>query len=138
MFQHELVIRLRHTDAAGVMFFARIFDVAHEAYEAMLESIGHPIPAELSRALHVIPIVRAEADYRTALRMGDRVRVDVIVEKVGSRSFTLRYVLSKSHGNVAGEVKTVHVVVSSETGKAVAMPDDFRGALLGLGGTKSE
>ncbi len=135
MYQYDLVIRLRHTDAAGIMYFARIFDVAHEAYEAMLDSIGQPIPADLARAAFVIPIVHAEADYRTPLRMGDRVRVDVMVEKVSSRSFTLKHVLSKSHGNVAGEVKTVHVIANSETGKAMHIPDALRAGLQGLGAT---
>jgi len=135
MFQHDIVIRLRHTDAAGIMYFARIFDVAHEAYEALLESIGQPIPADLARAQYVIPIVHAEADYRTPLRLGDRVRVDVLIEKIGSRSFTLKYLLAKSHGNVAAEVKTVHIVVSGETGKAMKMPEALRGGLMGLGGT---
>ena len=34
------VVRLHHTDAAGVIFCSRLLELAHEAYEALLDEAG--------------------------------------------------------------------------------------------------
>ena len=132
MFQSEIVVRLQHTDAAGVMFFVRIFELAHVVYEELLESIGEPIPKDMSAARYIIPIVHAEADYRTSLRLGDRVSVEAIVSRLRGRSFTIDYTLTRADGTLAGTVQTVHVVVSPESGRAMTMPDALRSGLEGL------
>lgn len=129
MHTHETVIRLQHTDAAGVMFFLRVFELAHTAYEELLESIGHPIPRDMPGADYIIPIVHTEADYRASLRIGDRVRVEVELTKLRGRSFTCAYRVRQADGAVAATVQTVHVVVDPATGKARTMPADLRAGL---------
>ena len=76
MHSYETVIRLQHTDAAGVVFFARYFELAHLAFEDMLDAIGHPLPSDLANSALILPPVHAEADYKAALRLGDPVHVD--------------------------------------------------------------
>ena len=63
----ETTIRLQHVDGAGVVFFARFFELAHLAYEDLLEVMGFdPVslttladrsgltPAELSSMLLIL------------------------------------------------------------------------------------
>lgn len=135
MHVHETAIRLQHTDAAGVMFFLRIYELAHTAYEELLESIAHPIPRDMTNADYIIPIVHSEADYRASLRLGDRVRVETRLTKLKGRSFTVHYDVRLHDGTLAASVQTVHVVVNPETGRAMTMPDsltDGLGAHLAL------
>ena len=40
MFSHEFNVKLRHTDAAGVAFFASYFTIAHDVYELALTSLA--------------------------------------------------------------------------------------------------
>jgi len=40
MYKYETVIRMRNTDAAGLVFYAEVFVLAHECYESFLEE--HP------------------------------------------------------------------------------------------------
>lgn len=132
MFQTEMTVRLQHTDAAGVMFFVRLFELAHVAYEELLESIGLPIPQDMPGAPYIIPIVHAEADYRTSLRIGDRIVVEAVVSRIRQRSFTVDYEVTRADGTAAGSVQTVHVVVDPRTGRAVTMPDALRDGLATL------
>lgn len=130
MFVSDAVVRLQHTDAAGVMFFPRIYEFAHVAYEELLESIGEAIPQDMPGAAYIIPIVHSEADYRTSLRVGDRVRIEARVMRLRGRSFTMHYTISHpGDGAVAATVQTVHVVVDPTTHKARTMPDGLRDGL---------
>ncbi len=138
---HETVVRLQHTDAAGVMFFPRIFELCHIAYEELLESIGEAIPRDMPGAPYIIPIVHSKADYRAALRIGDRVRIEAGLAKLRGRSFTVAYTLTKrDDGALAGSVQTVHIVVDPATGKAMTMPPRLHEGLEGylIGATAAD
>ena len=124
MFRFETVIRLAHTDAAGIIFYGRLFDLIHFAYEAMLDDIGFPLPTDVAQAPVVLPIVHASADYRSPLRLNDRVDIEVAVEKVGERSFTLGYRVTAGD-QVCVEARTVHVAVSRVDYKAAPLPDEL-------------
>ncbi|MGE0191054.1 MAG: acyl-CoA thioesterase [Planctomycetota bacterium] len=129
MFEMPQVIRLPFTDAAGVVFFARYFDLAHLAFEELFDHLGHRIPAELWRASIGFPLVRSEAEYRRPLVLGDRVAVQVEAERVGRTSFTLRHrFVHAGHGEVA-VVRMTHVAIEVPTRTPVPLPDDLATAL---------
>ena len=127
----ETKVRLQHTDAAGVVFFARYFELAHEAYEHMLDALGHAFPADLGGETILYPIVHAESDYRAMLRLGDDLRIEVTVAEVKSRSFTLTYRFVNPAGDDAAALTTVHVAVDKGTGRSTRLPEDLAAALRG-------
>lgn len=122
-------IRLRHTDAAGLLFFANQFTYMHDAYELLMESIGFPLIQILTEEDFVLPIVHAESDYMRRLAVGDELNIQVKVAAVGTSSFTLSYELLLSDGNVAGRGKTVHVSVDKKTNKKIVLPGALSKAL---------
>ena len=63
-FSEHLVVRLPHTDAAGVIFYPRIFEIEQELFERWLELGGFSIREMLNGRLAPTPIVHCEADYR--------------------------------------------------------------------------
>ncbi len=130
MFTYETIIRLQHVDAAGLIFYARIFDLAHAAYEAFLDEVGHPLPTELAAHPIVLPIAHATADYRAPLRLNDRLRIELWVAAVNVRSFELRYRFLKTDGTLAAGARTIHVAVDSQSGNSIKLPaklaDDLR------------
>lgn len=127
----ETKIRLQHTDAAGVVFFARYFELAHEAYEHLLDGIGQAFPADLGGAPILFPIVHASSDYRAMLRLGDALRIEVTVDEVKSRSFALAYRFVNPAGEDAATLRTVHVAVDKATGRPTQLPADLADALRG-------
>jgi len=132
VYTFQTTIRMQHTDVAGVVFFARVFDLAHLAYEDMLDAVGHTLPADMGRASLILPLIHAETDYRAALRLGDRVRIEVEVREVRSRAFSLGYRFLKEDGSEAATTQTVHAAVDANTGHATALPDDLADALRTL------
>lgn len=124
-------IRMRLTDGAGVVFFARWFEIAHDAYEDFLTERGVPLPSDLARARPVLPIIHAESDYRASISLGDVVTVRVEVEEVRKRAFTLRYSITRHDGTACGALRTVHVAVDRIGGRPVELPEDLRVALGG-------
>jgi 1,4-dihydroxy-2-naphthoyl-CoA hydrolase len=126
----EFPIRMRHTDAAGVMFFAKKIELAHDAYEAYVEAIGSPLPPDMLSQPIILPIVHVSADYRAPLRLNDRVHISVAVEKVGTRSFAMRYDFRAVDGTDLGPAKTVHVAMERDTGHSIRIPEAIRERLL--------
>lgn len=124
----ETVVRLPHTDAAGVVFFARYFDLVHLAFEDFLEALGHPLEPDLFAATVGFPLVHAEADYQRPLRMGDRIAIDVSVASVRPRSFVLSYAVTCDAAPVA-TAQTVHAALDVRTTSRVDLPEDLRSAL---------
>ncbi len=129
MFTFETVVRLQHTDAAGLIFYSRVFDFAHAAYEAFLDEIGNPLPTALAAHPVVLPIAHATADYRAPLRLNDPLQIELWVETVSTRSFELRYRFLKEDGTLAAGVRTIHVAVDSESGHSTRLPDRLAEAL---------
>ena len=152
MFSHEFTVKLKDTDAAGVVFFASYFTIAHDVYELALEEIGEPLGVWL-RAVP-LPLVKSEASYLSPLKHGERARVDLGVERLGGSSFELRYEVwgrsssvsqwsskdapqETSEGEMswrkACELKTVHVAIDPQRGRSIPLPSQLREALERLG-----
>lgn len=133
MFVHVATVRLHDTDAAGVMYFAHQFRLAHEAYETFMEQSGCGLGALLQKGKIALPIVKAEADYREPLRVGDEVTLTLRLLRMGRSSFTLVCRLSKN-GATAGHVTTTHVAVDPATRRALPIPPSLKKILLTLRG----
>ncbi|MBI5093718.1 MAG: acyl-CoA thioesterase [Candidatus Hydrogenedentes bacterium] len=129
MFTHTTRVRLSDTDAAGVMFFARQFDLLHEAFEEFMSSRGVGLPYILGDAPYSLAIVRAECDYTAPLRIGDSISIDVRVENVGAKSFTIGYVVKNGDAVTASAGRTIHVTFDRATRQSVDIPVALREAL---------
>ncbi len=129
-------VRFQDVDPAGVLFFGRIYDYLHQAYEELWASAGVDRAWFFAGAPFLVPIVHSEADYLAPIRHGDAITVTIDVEKVGRASFALRYVVTGPEG--AGDrrvrARTVHAFATrAEQGalRPTAIPDDLRVFLLG-------
>lgn len=123
MYEYNTKIRLFHTDAAGLMFFSNIFNIAFECFEEFLEKSGFSIKNILDDGSLITPVVHAEADYFKPLKIGDIITIRLTLNSSGKSSFALDYVFFKSSGEKVAEVKTVHVLVDPKSGKSLKIPD---------------
>lgn len=118
-------IRLRDTDATGVLYFTEQLRMALEAFEDRF-SLREMIEAQN----FLMPIVHAESDYFAPLKVGDEVEISASCTKIGTSSFTLHYRFFCPKRQIeVGRVSIVHVTVSKETEKSIPIPDPI-GALL--------
>lgn len=125
-------VRLSHTDAAGVIFFPRLLEMAHESWEDYLASAGMPLGKTLALDGPMWPIVRCEADYRRPMRLGDTIRAQLWLEREGRGSITLGHRFLSPAGDLLAEARTVHAAMDRHTGAAVPLTEGMRGLLEGL------
>jgi len=123
MYTYNTKIRLFHTDAAGLIFYSNIFDIAYECFEEFLEKSGFSVKDILDDGKLLTPVVHAEADYFKPLKIGDKITIILTLNSSGKSSFTLDYVFYKGSGEKVAEVKTVHVLVEPISGKSLKIPD---------------
>lgn len=126
---HRLRVRLRDTDAAGVVYFASQLDMAHAAYEAWLAAAGVDFAALVTGPSASLPVVHAEIDFTGPLRVGDEVSIAVHVERVGERSYTLAYVYTRGDGVGVGRAKVVHAGLDRARGTSAPLPAEVRAVL---------
>lgn len=120
-------ISLGDTDAAGVLFYPRLFDLVQRAFEGHMASAGMPI-AEMFDAGLLTPVVHCEADYRGPLRLGDEVTVESSVESIGDSSFRMAYLLRRGDGTLVAEALVVHVCLGPD-GHSRPVPEELRSTL---------
>jgi 1,4-dihydroxy-2-naphthoyl-CoA hydrolase len=123
-FAHQRTIHFADTDAAGVVFFANIPAICHEAYEEALAAAGINLSAFFRDNGVVIPISKCEAEYLRPLQCGDKVRVSVRPKPLTENSFEIQFEVTRlgPPPKSAALVKTAHVCIDSKTRRRVALP----------------
>jgi len=129
-FTIEFAVRFQDVDAGGVLFFGRIYDYCHQAYEEFWGSEGIDRAHFFAGAEYLVPVAHSEADYRLPIRHGDRIRVRIEVTRVGRASFTLRYHVIGPKGDLRVEASTVHAFVNRSTMRPISIPEALRAILL--------
>lgn len=126
MYVYQTKIKLHETDAAGLLFFSNQFKLVHDAYEALLESIGFSFADLIRVKKYFLPIVHCEADYKAPLFVGDLIEIRVKVKQVGKTSFTFAYTIVDTSETLIGTAETVHVTMDKATRKKIPLPQDLR------------
>lgn len=115
-------VPLHDVDAAGVMFFGHLFRHAHDAYEAFMAANDLPLEQIIQEDEWLLPLVRAESEFRAPLRHGESIRIRLCVADLGRSSFTLLYRFEDETGQIRADARTVHVNVDAARGSSAALP----------------
>ena len=134
VYRHRFEITLRHTDAAGVLFYPRLFELAHEATEMLLVEIGYPISEMVAGRLHHLPIVHADAEYRLPMRLGDRLVIEVSLHKLGDRSLGFTCTFVDPEGRTRAITRVDHAAIDPLTRKVCDLDPGMKAALGATGG----
>jgi len=127
LFSEEKLVRFQDVDAAGIIFFARVFDYFHDTFVNMLPTLGLDMP-NLVKGSYKLPLVHAEADYLGPMRFGDRVVVDVVKADLSDRSIRVGYRIRSLEGRPLAIGHLVHVCVDSSTFRSMVLPDELQAA----------
>lgn len=129
----ELTARFYEVDRAGIVFFGRIFEYCHVAYEELWTAALGRFEAAFEAAEWATPLVHAEADFKRPIRMGDRFTVSLELVERGERSLTFGYRLVGIDGTLRATARLVHAVVDPQTFKPIAAPASLLDALRKVG-----
>jgi YbgC/YbaW family acyl-CoA thioester hydrolase len=114
MFTVKRKINFYDCDAAGVLFFARIYELCHSAYEELIESFNLE-EDYWNNENYIVPIIKSEASYHKPLKYGDIVTVEIKVVQLKTSSFELNYECRNEKNEVTNKIKTVHVCVDKKS-----------------------
>ena len=119
--------RYMEVDQQGVVFNAWYLVWFDEAFTAWMRHVGVSYEGLLAAGIDV-QNVHAELDYRSGVRWGDQVGVEVHVARVGGKSFTLGYTVRRGEeACVQGSI--VYAVVAVDGTGAQPIPEDLRAVL---------
>jgi 4-hydroxybenzoyl-CoA thioesterase len=122
-------IRFSHCDPAGIVYFARYFDLLNGVVEDWFcqelkidyhEMIG---PRRVG-----LGYVSANAEFVRPSRMGDQLEFAVVIHRIGGSSLTLHIHASRRSEPVL-HARLVIVTTSLEIHQSISLPDDLRAAL---------
>jgi YbgC/YbaW family acyl-CoA thioester hydrolase len=129
MYIYRTQVRLKDTDATGVIYFAEQFRMALEAFEEFLKDRGFSLK-QLLESSYLMPVVHAEGDYFAPLRVGDELEISLKVAKLGVSSVTLEFSFRDPDRKLdVGKVQLVHVIIEKESRSPVPIPDFLRSIL---------
>ncbi len=115
----EQRIHFYQCDPAGILYFANIYNIAHDAFEELF--LLKYINLNDYKG-YLLPIVHSEADYKKPLRFNDIIETHMILESIGEHSFTFKYdIFNKSIGLVAATVKITHTLIETKTFQKVKL-----------------
>ncbi|MGK7932480.1 MAG: acyl-CoA thioesterase [Microcystaceae cyanobacterium] len=125
---YKRIIRLADTDGAGVVYFAHLLSICHEAYEDALESAGIPLKTVIDSQVAVIPIVHGEINFYQPLFCGDRIIVDLQPQLISPDSFEITYKIycSDPSSPCCARAKTRHVCIHPQTRKRTPLLDPIQ------------
>ncbi|NJN01415.1 MAG: acyl-CoA thioesterase [Leptolyngbyaceae cyanobacterium SL_1_1] len=90
-FSYWRTIRFVETDAAGVVYFANLLSLCHEAYEAALAEADINLKIFFGRGAIAVPIVYAQADFYQPLFCGDRIVIRLTPQRLDVSRFAITY-----------------------------------------------
>lgn len=125
-FTTQIQVRFGHVDPAGIVYFPRIFDYVHEAFEELWhEHMGVRYDHLLLERRIGFPLVHSEVDFLRPLQFGDRPIVRVTCFKLGRSSLGLHYVYTVDD-EVCVDAHMTTVCVDLKPLKSRPIPDEYR------------
>ncbi|MCS6813641.1 MAG: acyl-CoA thioesterase [Cyanobacteria bacterium] len=123
-FTYDRTIRFQDTDAAGVVFFANILAICHEAYEASLAASSVDLKSFFSGRELAVPITHTRADFLRPLFCGDRITIQLTPQQTSDTDFEVQYQLVSSErpDKLVSSVFTRHVCVQVATRTRTHLP----------------
>ena len=121
-------IQFHHCDPAGIMFYSRIFDFCHSAYEELINQV------ELEEdywqnEIFVVPIIKSEAQYLVPVSYDEEITIELTVNNIRNSGFELNYKCINEEEETCALVKTVHVFIDAESWEKIEIDPQVKSEL---------
>lgn len=128
-FTYSRIVRFQDTDAAGVVYFANVLAICHEAYEASLAAAGIDLKSFFSNDGELaIPIVHASVDFFKPMFCGDLLAVSLVPKLLNDNSFEIAYKIAISatpESRKLARAITRHVCINPASRSREPLPESM-------------
>ncbi len=123
-FSYPYTVRLADTDAAGVLYFAQLWRICHEAYEEQLVALGFDWSQLLQAAEFALPIAQGSADFLGPIVCGDRLLVTLAPAALSRNEFAVNYEIAAQNRpqRLLARARTRHVCIQRATRQRCDLP----------------
>ena len=126
VFTRQKRVRFQHCDPAGIVFYPQYFVMIHELMEDWFtEALGEDYAALVREKGIGMPAVKVEAEFLAPNPLGDVIRFELSVAKLGASSVTLR-IEGAARGTPCVRASAVIVHSTLKPLKAKPFPDELR------------
>jgi 1,4-dihydroxy-2-naphthoyl-CoA hydrolase len=127
-FTYHRTVRFQDTDAAGVVYFANVLSMCHEAYEASLAAFGIELQLFFTSPTVAIPIIHTSVDFRRPMYCGDQLQIELISQQLDEHKFEITYkiVATSSPQYPLAVAVTRHICIEVKTKARTLLPDKIR------------
>ena len=124
-FTYNRTIRFQDTDAAGVVYFANVLSICHEAYEESLTVAGINLKTFFSNSSTAIPIVHTSVDFFAPMFCGDKLLINLKPQQLSDTKFEIVYeiVTDSSSQQILAKAMTRHICINPITRTRTPFPD---------------
>jgi len=133
MYSAHHTVRFNEVDGANILFFSRLFEICHVAYEELLDEAGAGLREMLEDRDWRMPVVHADGDFIAPMRLGDVITVEVSIAKTGRSSITWQFELLGSAGSPLARARHVHAAVDTASFTSRPIPEELLEALRAAG-----
>ncbi len=129
IFTHALRVTYAECTVGNHVYYARYFDYLEEARGEFFRSLGFPFQ-NLEDDGFAFPVVHCEADYKSAARYDDELRVEVWLTSLTRISLDFAYRIVATDDRLLFRGLTRHACTDLQN-KATRIPDPLAGGLAG-------
>ncbi|WP_341527845.1 thioesterase family protein [Nostoc sp. UHCC 0302] len=123
-FTYNRTVHFQDTDAAGVVYFANILSICHEAYEESLRASGINLKDFFTNPSVAYPIVHANVDFLRPIFCGDKLVISLMPQKISVEKFEIAYDITGTDVIIAKAV-TRHVCIDANSRSKQELPDEI-------------
>ena len=131
-FEVRFPVRFHDVDRAGIIFFAKILEYCHVAFEELLTALEFPPRRFYEEEGFGAPFVNVTSNFFAPLRHGDTMVIRLAVTRLGRTSMGVRYTLLNQDGIRAAEITTVQTFVRLSTLTPLEIPPHVREVWSGV------
>jgi 4-hydroxybenzoyl-CoA thioesterase len=126
MYSRDIRIEFNHCDPAGIVFFARYFEILNSQVENFFrDRLGYPWEKLMFEDHKGVPTVRFEIEFRNPSKLGDLLSADLTVRRLGRSSVDLEHLARGKDGTERLRAQQRLVWVARD-GRSLPWPDDLR------------
>lgn len=128
MFQTKRTVEFSMCDNEGILFFSRIFELFHSAYEEYI------VTSDLSsnyfdHNTFAIPLLKTEVEFKSPIRLHETIKIFIEVSGIKGSSFELTTHFLDLEDMQKAIVKSIHVFVEKDGFQKCEIPKEFRSML---------
>ena len=126
-------VRLSDTDAAGVVYFANVLVMCHEAYEESLIRAGINFQELVNSSTTALPIVHSSVDFFRPMYCGDSLLIQLNPKQLQGSEFEVVYeIFPAGKEKSSAKAITKHVCIDLSQRKRTPLPEQIKNWINGI------